>query len=160
MANFNQILVEVSRFLKIEYFTHYDYKYLIDSIFSDFVTFIANHYDHLGTSLTSTNHSFYDNPNLRRFPLLIDCLKPFRELSEKHRYDPVLCMSIFTQNYMIHKRIDKLKPWEMLIWGMKYVEQARQKASIFTTNKIFETFVHHLEVDRQEYRDMQRKLNV
>lgn len=160
VANFNQILVEVNRFLKIEYFTHYDYKYLIDSIFSDFVTCIANHYDHLGISLASPNHSFYENPNLRRFPLLIDCLQPFRELAERHKYDPILCQSIFTLNFTIHRRIDKLKPWEILIWALKYAEEARKVASCFITAKIMESFLFYLELYKKEFREMQRKLSM
>lgn len=160
VANFNQILVEVNRFLKIEYFTHYDYKYLIDAIFSDFVGCIANHYDHLGISLSSPNHMFYDNPNLRRFPLLIECLQPFRELSERHQYDSILCQSIFRLNFTIRKRIDKFKPWEILIWSLKYVDEARKKTNCFKTVKILESLFRMMELYRQEFRDMQRKLNM
>lgn len=160
VANFNQILVEVNRFLKIEYFTHYDYKYLIDAIFSEFVGFISTHYDHLGISLAGSSHEFYDNPNLRRFPLLLDCLKPFHELSEKHKYDPVLCRAVFRLNFSIKRRINKLKPWEILIWGLKYIEEARRTACHFTTNKIFETFLFNLEKHRSEFKSIQKSLSM
>ena len=158
---FNQILTEVDRFLKIEFYTHYDYKYLIDAIFSEFVPFVSNHFDHLGVSLSSQpGHTFYDNYNLNRYPKLIDCLVRFRELSEKHMYDPILCRSIFTLNYNIQKRIEKNKPWEMVVWGLKYVEEARRSCSHFVSNRILEALHFNMELNRGEYREMQVKMNV
>lgn len=161
VPSFNQILNEVDRFLKIEFYTHYDYKYLIDAIFSEFTTFISSHYDHIGVSLSSPHgKGFYSNMNLERYPSLIYCLERFKGLAEKHMYDPILCRSIFTLNYTIHKKVEKEKPWDILIWGLKYVETARKCTTSFITNKILEALQFNMELNRAEFRDMQRKLNV
>lgn len=162
-VNFNLILTEVDRFLNIEYYTHYDYKYLIDTIFSELITFIANHYDSLGISLANgsmSDVSFYENSNLKRFPQLSKCLKPFKQLSEKHRFDPILCRSVFLLNFTIKKRIEKLKPWELLLWGLKYVEETRKLTSSFICNKILEALLENLEKIRPDLRKMQTDLNV
>lgn len=169
-ANFNQILVEVDRFLKIEEFTHYDYKYLIHSIFSEFFVFLSAHFDLLGVNLLSmggrTGDSiFFDlssfNQNVfKRYPALQESMKRFCKLSSRYKFDAILCKSIFTMNFEIKKKIEKMKSWELLIWGLRYVEEARRSTNHFVTNKIYEAFFNELEPYLSELREMQRKLNM
>jgi hypothetical protein len=163
VVNFSIILKEVDRFLNIEYYTHYDYKYLIDTIFSELISFIANHYDYQGIPLMSAwmmEVTPYVHPSLKKNPQLVMCLKPFKELSEKHKFDPILCRSVFLLNFTMMKKIDKLKPWELLLWGLQYVEETRRLTSSFICNKILESFLENLEKLRPELRKMQVDLTV
>lgn len=84
MANFNSVLKEVNRYLKIEYFTRYEQKYLIKTIFEDFLKFVTNHYDHLGINLSSSSFKlFYKSPAVKKFPVLVDALENLEKLSKR-----------------------------------------------------------------------------
>lgn len=140
-ANFNTLLKEVNRYLKIEYFTQHDQKYLIKTIFEDFLVFVTNHYDHLGINLSSQSVSFYSNPSLNKFPVLVEALDHLKKLSKRYKCDILLARSVFRMKLHIKKKVKMLKPWEIFIWAMKYVEKIRLLANSSVVHMILEDFV-------------------
>jgi len=160
LANFAQILTEVSRFLRIEFYTKYDYKYLLKVILEGFVDFVANHFEHLGISLASTSISIYRNPALNRFPGLMETLEMLKKLTKRHRNDAVLADSIFKMKIQIKRRISDLKPWELLIWGLKYIEKTKKIANKIVVSKVVGALCSHVETYSREFREMQMPLSI
>lgn len=160
LANFNSIIKEVNRFLKIEYFTQHEQKYLIKTIFEDFLVFVTNHYDHLGINLSSSNVKFYNNPALNKFPVLVEALDNLKKLSKRHKCDILLARSVFRMKLHIKKKVKMLKPWEIFIWAMKYIEKIRTKANSSVVHTILSDFVKYVQTNRKIFQDMQKPLSV
>ena len=160
LANFNQVMVEVNRFLKIEFFTHYDYKFLIKTIFEYFLPYVTAHFDHLGISLASSHTKFYDNPAIKKFPRLVEAIEPFRKLAKRHKCDILLADSIFKMKLHLKKKIEQYKPWEIFIWALKYIEKVRTRANIYVVHKILSEFLEYIKDNKKEFQSMQIPLSI
>jgi hypothetical protein len=86
---------------------------------------VTNHFDHLGINLSSQNVSFYNNPALNKFPVLVEALDNLKKLSKRNKCDILLARSVFRMKLHIKKKVKMLKPWELFIWAMKYIEKIR-----------------------------------
>lgn len=160
IANVNQILNEVNRFLKIEFYTKYEYKFLLKTIFEHFPQYITNHYEHLGISLASSEIEIWDHPALNKFPKLVEALGFLKKLAQRHECDIVLANSVFKLNLHLNKKIKMLKPWEILIWALKYIESVRMKANIYVVHNLCEEFCRYVEKNSQDFRNIEKPLSL
>lgn len=160
IANVNQILNEVNRFLKIEYHTKYEYKFLLKTILEHFPQYITNHFDHLGISLASNDVKIYDNPSLSKFPRLIEALDFLRKLAKRHKCDVLLANSVFKMKLHLKKKIRRLKPWEILVWALKYIEKIRKKANVYVIHNLTKELCKYVEMNKREFRKMQNPLSL
>ena len=160
LANFVQVLNEVNRFLRIEFYTKYEYKFLLKTIFENFLQFVTNHFDLLGINLASSTISLFKNPALNRFPELMEMLENLKKLSERHQCDIMLASSIFRMKLHIKTKIKEYKTWEVLIWSLKYVEKIRKMASPGVTSKVFKEVNKYIEESSSEYTNMLMKLSI
>lgn len=80
LANFSSIVKEVNRFLKIEFFTQYEQKHLMKTIFEEFVNFWSKHLEFnpsLKTEEEKTTEEY------------------LQKLAQRHQCDIVLAKSVF-----------------------------------------------------------------
>lgn len=53
-----------------------------------------------------------------------------------------------------------MKPWEIFIWSMKYIEKIRNRASPMVVHSILREFVDYVQANKTQYQDMQKPLSI
>jgi len=154
------VLNEVNRFLRIEFYTKYEYKFLLKTIFENFLPFVTNHFDHLGINLASSTISLFKNPALNRFPELMEMFENLHKLYKRHQCDIMLAASIYRMKLHMRVKVKEYKTWEVLIWSLKYIEKIRKIASPGVTLKVFSEVNKYIEESSSEYMTMMMKLSM
>jgi hypothetical protein len=114
--------------------------------------YVTNHYDHLGINLSSSSHkSFYTNPALNKFPVLVEALDHLRNLSNRHKSDILLVRSVFRMKLHIKKKIKMLKPWEIFIWAMKYIEKIRTTSNSSVIHTVLHDLLDYVQTNKKTF---------
>lgn len=110
--------------------------------------------------MASNEVNIYDNPALNKFPMLVEAADFLRKLAERHKCDILLAGSVFKMEIHFKMKINLLKPWEMLIWGLKYIENIRKQANIYVVHKIVKEFCMYVENNSKEFRNLEKPLSL
>lgn len=130
LANFSSVVKEVNRFLKIEFFTQYEQKHLIKTIFEDYITFWSKHQEF--------------NPSLKSEEEKTS-IEYLEKLAQRHQCDIILAKSVFKMELLQRKKSQHFKtPFDLLIWAMQYVEDIRSRANNAVTHSILSDLVNYV----------------
>jgi hypothetical protein len=104
LTNFSSVVKEVNRFLKIEFFTQYEQKHLIKTIFENYITFWSMHLEF--------------NPGLKSEEEKTS-IEYLEKLACRYQCDIILAKSVFKMELLQRKKSQQFKsPFDLLIWAM------------------------------------------
>jgi hypothetical protein len=157
---FKKIIKEVVRFLNIEFYTKYEYKHLILVIFKYFTKYVNSNLEIMGHSLRDTRSSIYKSKIVQTDPDLYNAFYYIKELVIRLKGDITFSRIIFKQKLNIKLKIQRHKPWDVLIWGMKYVEKVRQLSNCYVVHTLNQEFYYFIKKHKQSFQEMQMPLSL
>lgn len=159
---FRKTIKEVVRFLNIEFYTKYEQKYLILVIFKYFIKYVNTHLEIMGYSLRDNSTSIYKNNVISNDQDLSNAFDFLAKLIKRYKCDITFSKVIFKQKLYTKFHIQKHRTWDVIIWGLKYIEKIRNsnnpQVNNYVIHVLMQEFYLFIKKNQQQFIDMQTGL--